>query len=190
MKKYIVLLLSGMVVLNLHAQEETPVDGKTTKKLTKEQKIEQRKADEEATAKMVAWMVENRKFVLEADYLSNQTGERIMVNQNINFIMIDSLKITIQLASVSGIGGANGMGGITTDGMITKWEVHKIGKTKNNYAIHLVTMTHIGTYDISIDVSPYANADARISGNQMGKLNYHGRIVPIGQSRVYKGMSI
>ena len=190
MKRYIIFLLSTMVVFGVCAQEENSVDSQTTKKLTKEQKIEQRKAEEEATAKMVAWMVENRQFVLEAEYLSDKSGERIIVNQTINFIMIDSLNITIQLASTSGIGGANGMGGITTDGTITKWEVKKTGKTSNNYSIHLLAMTHIGTYDIFIDVSPYAKADARISGNTSGKLNYHGRMVPISQTRVYKGMSI
>jgi hypothetical protein len=135
-------------------------------------------------------MVENRKFVLEANYLSDQTGERYNVNNIINFIAIDSARITIQLASTSGIGGANGMGGITAEGTISQFNVIKTGKQKNFYSIHVLAMTHIGTYDIFFSISPSANADATISGNVRGKLNYHGRLVPLKTSRVFKGMSI
>jgi hypothetical protein len=190
MKKYLISIVMSLVVLCAFSQEESPVDGKTTKKLTKEQKLEQRRVEEEATAKVVDWMMETRQFVLEADYLSDETGQRVVVSSTINFIAVDSTAITIQLATVSGVGGANGMGGVTTDGSISKFEMAKTGKSKTNYSIHIIATTRIGTYDIFIDVTPSAKADARISGILPGKLNYHGRIVPVNQSRVYKGMSI
>src|SRR5512145_865827 len=113
MKKFFFLFLLSLVVLSAYSQEENSVDDKTTKKLTKQQRIEQRRIEEEAMAKLVDRMVEQRRFVLEANYLSNQTGSRIIVNNRINFIVIDSAKITIQLASTTGIGGQNGMGGVT-----------------------------------------------------------------------------
>jgi hypothetical protein len=169
---------------------ENPVDSKTSKKLTKEQRQEQRRIEEEASARQVTWMVESRQFVLEADYLSDKSGQRIIVNSTINFIIVDSTSLTIQLATISGVGGVNGMGGITADGNITKFETAKTGKNQTNYSIHIIAMTRIGTYDIFIDVFPNANADASISGNTSGKLNYHGNLVPVSESRVYKGMAI
>jgi hypothetical protein len=189
MRKYIILIIMSMVVFNAYSQEDNSVDSKTTKKLTKQQKLEQRLTEEEATAKLVDWMVEHRQFVLEANYLSNQTGERVFVNNRLNFIVIDSSKIVIQLGSNSGI-GANGVGGITADGTISTFDVKKTGKTQNSYSIHVYTMTHIGSYDVFFDISPSGNADASVSGTTRGKLNYHGKLVPLKQSRVYKGMSI
>jgi hypothetical protein len=190
MKKYLLLLWMSLVVLGAFAQEENSVDTKTTKKLTREQKNEKRKTEAEITAKLVDYMVNHRQFVLEANYLSNQRGERSVVSNRINFIAIDSNRITIQLASVSGMGGSNGMGGVTADGTITKYEVKKTGRSGNMYTIQVLTMTHIGSYDIYFTISPNGNADATIGGTWAGKLNYHGYLVPIGKSKVFKGMSI
>lgn len=190
MKKYLFLLGMSLAVLNAVAQEESSVDSKTTKKLTKAQKAEQRRLEEEETAKMVDWMVQNRKFVLEANTISNQTGERHQVSSRINFIVIDSNKIVIQLASLSGIGGYNGMGGITADGTISRFKVTKMGKKLTGYSIQVMAMTSIGSYDIFFSVSPNSNADATIGGNWNGKLNYHGFLIPIEKSKIFKGMSI
>jgi len=190
MKKLCITILSSLVVLSVYSQVEGTVDSKTTKKLTKAQKLEMKREEEVATAKLVTWMVENRQFVLEANYLSNQYGERIIVSSMINFIAIDSSRITIQLASLAGVGGANGMGGVTTDGRIARFEVAKVGRYKDGYNIRVVAMTHIGTYDITFYIYPSANADASISGNTRGRLNYHGRLIPLKMSKVYKAMSI
>ena len=190
MKTYIMLILAGMSALSAFAQEEGSVDSKTTKDLSRQQRIEQRRIDEEAAAKLVHQMVQQRQFVLEANMVGNQTGNRIMVNSRINFIAVDSTHITIQLASVSGIGGYNGMGGITAEGTISRFDIQKTGKTKNGYAIRLYTMTRIGSYDIFFTISPSGYADARISGTTRGKTNYYGKLVPLKQSKIYKAMSI
>ncbi len=190
MKKIIVVLLTSMAVLNAYSQEANSVDSKTAKKLSKEEKSEIRRIEAEKIAKQVDTMVTNRQFVLEADFLSNQTGNRVLVNNNINFIAIDSSRITIQLASTYASGGSNGMGGVTADGTISQFQVSKVGKEKDNYSIHILAMTHIGTYDIFLFISPNATADATISGTTRGRLNYHGRLVPLQLSKVFKGMSI
>lgn len=190
MKKFCITILTSLVVLGAYSQVEGTVDSKTTKKLSKEQRLAMRQAEEEVTAKLVDWMIEKRQFVLEANYLSNQTGERIIVNSRLNFIAVDSSRITIQLASTSGIGGSNGMGGITADGNITRFEVAKVGRNKDSYNIRILAMTHVGTFDITFDISPSSNTDASISGNTRGRLNYHGRLIPLKMSKVFKGMSI
>jgi hypothetical protein len=190
MKKYLFLIGMSLLMLNAFAQEENSVDNETTKKLTKAQKAEQKRIEAEETAKLVDWMVNNRKFVLEANQISNQTGERIQVSSRINFIAIDSNRITIQLANMSGVGGYNGMGGITADGTISQFKVGKIGKKNNGYTIQVLAMTSIGSYDIFFSVSPNSYADATIGGNWNGKLNYHGFLIPLQKSKIFKGMSI
>ena len=190
MKKYVILILLSLVISTAFSQEENQVENNTTRKLTKQQRIEQRRAEEEASAKMVDWLVENRQFILKARFLSNQTGERISVNDDLNFIIIDSASITIQIASTTGIGGANGMVGITAEGTITQFDVDKTGKNKNYYIIRIFALTAVGNYDIFLTISPSSNTDATISGTSRGRLNYHGVIVPIKGSRIFKGMSI
>jgi hypothetical protein len=190
MEKYVLLFCLSLFAIGANAQEENSVDSKTSRKLTRQQKIEKRKSEDEATAKMVDMMVKTRQFVLEANYLSNQYGERAIVESRLNFIAIDSNKITIQLASTTGIGGSNGMGGVTADGTITKFELKKTGRSGNMYSIQVFALTHFGSFDIFFTVSPDTNTDASIGGNWSGKLNYHGSIVPLKKSRVFKGMSI
>ena len=182
-----IILVAVLMTISAYGQEEGTVDVKTTKKLTREQRLEQRREKEEATAKMVDWLIENRQFVLKARFLSNQSGERIPVNDDLNFIIIDSTEITIQIASTTGIGGSNGMGGITASGSIS---LQRIGRNKESYNIRILAMTSIGSYDIFLSVSPTSNTDASISGTTRGRLNYHGVIVPVKGSRIYKGMSI
>jgi hypothetical protein len=190
MKILIIILMAFFVAIKAFPQEEGRVDEQTSRKLTKEQRIALREAEEEAMSRMVDSLIKVKKFVLEADFLSNQTGNRINVNSLINFLIIDSPRITIQIASTSGIGGPNGMGGITTDGNITSFDVKKVGKGRGYYVVRLITMTPIGSYDIFLNITPSSRTDATISGITHGKLNYHGTIKPMNKSKVYKGPSI
>jgi hypothetical protein len=190
MKKYIFLWILSFVLISAYSQEESAVDSKTTRELSKQQRIENKKMEEAALSKMVDSLVKYRQLVLEADYLSNQTGYRVIVNSLLNFIIVDSTDITIQIASTTGIGGPNGMGGITAVGHITRFEVNKVGKKSTYYSIRLVAMTSVGAYDILLSIFPSSNADATISGTTSGKLNYHGIIKSREKSKVYKGMSI
>jgi len=191
MKKYIVFCILAIVIsFNVIAQEEGTVDPVSRRKLTKQEKAEIRKAEQDAVAKMVDSLIFKRKFVLEADYLSNQTGNRQIVNSLINFIIVDSSSIVIQIASTTGIGGPNGMGGVTTRGSITGFEVKKTGRDNSVYYIRLLANTSIGPYDIFFNILPSAATDATISGIRSGRLNYHGVIKPLERSRVFKGMAI
>jgi hypothetical protein len=190
MKRVILISLSIFIALACYSQQQNSVDKKTERQLNKEQRQEQQRQWLEEQTKLVDSMMNSHRFVLEADFLSNEYGYRIMVNNNINFIAVDSSKITIQLGSTTASGGLNGFGGVTTDGNITQYEVKKVGKNGDNYVIKLIAMTTLGTYDIFINVSPDGNSDATISGLWHGRLNYHGRLVPIGVSRVFKAMSL
>lgn len=189
MKSIGIMLLVLMLFPVIYGQTEGTVDKKTQKRLLKEERKKQREAEMAETATLVDLMVTTRQFVLEADYLSNQYGRRIMVNSTLNFIIVDSTEGTLQTASMSGVGGSNMMGGVTAEGNITQYEVTKAAKSKS-YSVKLMIMTSIGIYDIFIAISPDGNANATIGGNWGGKLNYHGRLVPLRMSKVYKGRSI
>jgi hypothetical protein len=189
MKTLGILMMVLMIFQVTYSQTEETVDKKTQQQLLKEEKKKQREAERDDKAALVDTMVNARRFVLEADYLSDQYGSRVVVNSTLNFIVIDSTEGTIQTASMWGVGGSNMLGGITADGNITQFEVTKSEKSKS-YSIRVMIMTSVGAYDIFFSISSDGNASATLGGNWGGKLNYHGRIVPLGVSRVYKGRSI
>jgi len=190
MKTVMTFLIAFIFVLGAFSQEETQqLSQKEIKKLQKEQKKAARAAEEERMAEVTRYMVHQQQFALEADYLSDKYGQRVPVTPTINFVMIDSLVGTVQFGDAQAI-GYNGVGGVTVDGKVTKYEYTVIGKKKDSYSIRLILMSSIGTYDITLMVSSQGLADAQIRGNWSGQLNYHGKLVPLTLSRVYKGTPI
>jgi hypothetical protein len=162
---------------------------KEIKALEKEKRKAEKREQEEADKKMVDNMLENKRFVLEANYLSGSTGSRVPVNSTLNFIVIDSTKAIIQLANGWGM-GYNGLGGITVNGSITKYNlIKKEGKRGTSYTLTVYIMSSLGMYDLQFWISQSGNADATISGNTYGRLNYSGQLVPIKLSRTFKGSS-
>ena len=81
------------------------------------------------------------------------------------------------------------MGGTTVDGTLTRYEVKNVGKNKSSYSISMIFNSSLGTYDITLMVSATGKADATIGGTWPGKINYHGELVPLALSRIYKGNS-
>jgi hypothetical protein len=173
----------------VYGQTKEAVDSKTQKEMRKEEKKRVREAEKAEQAAIVDTMVNLRRFVLEADYLSNQHSQRVVVSSTLNFIIVDSTKGTIQTASMSGMGGPNMMGGITADGNITQYELTTLPK-KRGYSIRMMIMTSVGVYDVFFTISTDGSATATLGGNWGGKLNFHGNLVPLGISRIYKARSI
>lgn len=186
MRSVISILLLAFVVLGAYGQEPDRLTRSELKKLQKEQKKEQQAAEMEALAEITDDMVTHQQFVLEADYLSDRKGSRIPVQSSINFIMVDSLTATVQLGSAMSV-GYNGVGGTTVEGRISKYEYSLIGKNKDVYSISMSFMSSLGIYDVTMMVMPDSRTDATIRGNWAGSLSYHGKIVPLSKSRIYKG---
>ncbi|MEE9463674.1 MAG: DUF4251 domain-containing protein [Bacteroidales bacterium] len=190
MKTLLTLILAFVFVLGAFSQEETQqLSKQEIKKLQKEQKKAEKAAEEERMAEVTRFMVHQQQFVLEADYLSDKYGQRVPVTPTINFVLVDSVAGTVQFGSAQDI-GYNGVGGVTVDGRITKYEYSVVGKKEDSYSIRLILMSSIGTYDITLMVNSQGYADASIRGNWSGQLNYHGKLVPLTLSRVYKGTPI
>lgn len=191
MRKLVVILMAAVLAVPAFGQEEQSVDNRTARKLEREQRKLQEQVEAEAMSRLVDSLVNQRNFVLTANYLSNQYGDRIIVNENINFIYIDSTDIVIQYGSMgSPLIGYNGLGGVTTDGTITKFDVTKTGRNKDNYSIKITAMTTLGIYDIFFFISPDGNGTATIGGNTRGKLIYYGNVLPVEGTRIYKGSVI
>jgi hypothetical protein len=189
------ILILGLLLISLagYTQDQTDqqvMTKKEQKQLAKEQRDEMRKAEEESNKQITDSILHQRQFVLEADYISGRTGVRTPVTSMLNFIMVDSADVVMQLGNPSGV-GYNGVGGITVEGNITKYELYKKeGKKGDSYNLTLYIMSNLGIYDVQMWISGTGQADATVRGTSRGELTYSGRLVPINKSRVYKARTI
>jgi hypothetical protein len=189
MLKYILFIWVSLAIVPLSAfgQDENALSKKEQKALVKEERKARKAAEQEQLRNLTRWMVEQNRFVMEADYVSDNRGTRRPVNSTINFIAVDSTEGVIQLSTLWGP-GYNGVGGITVEGRISSYKVDTIqSKSGNSYNITIMLNTSMGTFDIFFSVTPTGFADATIRGNTRGSLRYTGNLVPIEVSRVYKG---
>ena len=186
MKTILTFLIAFVLILGAYSQDEQQLSKKEIKQLEKEQKKALKEAEKDRMADVTRYMIHQQQFVLEADYISDKYGQRVPVSSTINFFSLDSLEGVIQLGSAHTV-GYNGVGGATFDGRITKYEYTVIGKKEDSYSVRLIFMSSVGTYDITLMVNSQGNADASVKGNWSGQLNYHGKLVPLSLSRVYKG---
>lgn len=155
------------------------------RKLTRQEKKDMRNAVMNSNFIALDTLLRMRNFVIEADYLENQYGDKVPVSPTINFIMVKGDEGVIQTGSNFRM-GYNGVGGITAEGNIGKIEVERNQKNLS-YSVKFNILTNIGAYDIFLNVFSDFQARASISGSTSGKLIYTGRLEPLTRSRVYKG---
>jgi hypothetical protein len=178
MKKYIVLIL-GMVLSMTYVDAQIP-----EKEVRKSDRKEARREAREKKEKLTAKMLEHKDFVLKANYLSNNRGNRAVVNSTINFIQVRDEHATIQVGNNSSM-GRNGVGGVTASGKITSWEMNE--NRRGGYHVRFNVLTSIGHYSINMNISGDGSARATLTGLSRGNLVYEGDIVPNESSRVYRG---
>ena len=179
MKRILILTFVAALALPVFGQQ-TKEEKKAAKAAKKEQKL---KADEERAA-VIGASIEAKQFVLEANFLSDKYGQRAVVDPIINFIGIDDENAAFQFGNGSDM-GYNGVGGVTVEGKVNNYKVSK--NKKGMYTIEFNISASFGNIFVVMTVSPTGAADATTSGNTSTKLNYIGNLVPISESRVYKG---
>jgi hypothetical protein len=154
-------------------------------KLSKEEKKAAKRDKDYYNYQVVDSMVENRSFVLEADYLEDRYGIRQPVSSLLNFIRVESSDAVLQTGS-NWYEGSNAVGGVTAEGSIQGLKITK--NTKNlSFFLRFTVMTNIGIYDVAMTINSDKNARAEISGLGPGKLIYNGHILNPWESKAYKG---
>lgn len=178
LRSKILLFSLGLFLFSLAASSQN-------EKLTKQEQREARKDREFYNYQSLDTLLQNKTFVLEADYLENQYGIRRPVVSDLNFIMVDSSKAILQTGSNVNV-GLNGVGGTTARGDIRGLKINKNVKSRT-FFIRFTVISDIGIYDVAMNI--YANGFARatISGMTRGKLIYDGKVQNLFTSRVYKG---
>ena len=169
------MLLFGVLLI---AQTDT--------KLSKAEKKAARKAQQEENFKQLQELLESKAFVLEANTIANRYGNIINVSPSINFISAVDETGVIQFAFNNSFSlGLNGLGGITEEGTITKYEI--IRKEKSLALKMRIFGTIYGTTDLFITINSDGNARAQMVTLRGGRLTFTGFLRPLDDSIVYKG---
>ena len=177
-KKLIALLPLLLIGLMLMAQ------GASKQKLSKEERKAAKKAKQEAQLNAILDAIEERNFVIEANTFVNRRGLSFPVNPTLNFIAIQGENAVIQLASGNGV-GLNGLGGITTDGKITKFEI--IEKKKGINLSVRIFGSAFGATDVFLNVNASGNANMRVLTLNGGRFSFNGQFQELEESTVFQG---
>ena len=186
MKCFFCVIIAFALAFTAYSQD-AQLSTKELRKLNKQLKKEQQGEEESRKAEIVRAMVHYQRFVLEADRLRNKQGTSVHVSSMINFIATDSIHGVIQIGSNAYI-GLNGVGGITIEGPVSdyKYSQNQRNKTFNvSYSLN----SNRGHYDVRMNVFLDGRAEAIISSNWPGQLNYIGYLIPPSRSKVFKGTS-
>lgn len=180
MKRFIIFFGLIIIASNLFAQGNDENSAFTKK--------ERRDAEREQEFQQIKSMLDNKNFVLQADFLQDRYGNRVVVSSTINFVAVDSTEATIQIGSNSSY-GPNGVGGVTAKGKITKWELTENPKNKS-FTLNMNVMTMVGIYDLSINIGASGKGSAVLTGTTMGSLTFDGNLVPWERNTVYVGQHL
>lgn len=129
-------------------------------------------------------------FTLEADNVVFKYGERAYVTPSTNFVSVSDGKAVIQTSFNIPVAGPNGMGGITVDGNISKYNMSADKKGNINVSFYVMgtlancqvnISLYAGSNKATVDLFPTFCSD---------RLTFEGAILPNSKSFVVQGRTI
>lgn len=133
-------------------------------------------------------LIENRDFVLEVEKITSKNSAFKFVNPAKNFLAVTDDQAIVQVAPFSG-GGPNGVGGITVEGRLTKFE------TKEDRRGNKIFYLNISGLNISaaVTLTLYHNSNKAVAivnpNFNSNNITLDGTIVSSEDSEVIQGQT-
>lgn len=179
---YVTIFLLGTGLLFAQT-EESGVDNPSRKALRK-QKKEQKVQEQKENLLFYEKIAEEKTWVIEAHTIYNRYGNSFQMDPTINFVSLNNDKSIVQLG-INGYIGYNGLGGVTFEGRLQKYEVIP---EENSILIRFTAMGAVmGPVDLVARISPDGYSRITVSGNWGRRLTFAGYFVPYDTSRTYTG---
>jgi len=173
-----IILINTNVLL---AQQEQKLSKKERKALKKQEQIARNKA--------IVALLHSKQWVIEANTVFDRYNQSYQISPTINFVGVKDDLGALQLG-FDGLIGWNGVGGVTIDGKITKYEI-KEGKEKSNPTINIRFQGRgMSSASINVTVNSSGQATARVNGDFGERITFQGTIRSLEESIVYKGQSL
>ncbi|MDN5210686.1 DUF4251 domain-containing protein [Fulvivirgaceae bacterium BMA12] len=195
MKKLMQWLVAALVLI---ASNSSFAQTKEEKREIKENRKQERKLqkaerkNEEAIRlkenyELIVSQIKDSSFVIETNTLFDRYNNSYQVSPNTNFVMVNGDEFTMQLG-FNGRIGVNGLGGVTLEGNITRYEILE-AKENGPARIRLtVNSLLLGSTEVGVTVSRDGTSRAYVSGAFRTRLSFAGEFSPLEESIVYKGI--
>ena len=199
MKRFFITLVSVLFAfLTVGAQNDMYLSGKN-KVADKDKSAEVvKRAEEKALQQKIDSMqfaeasqaIRDTAFTLEADEVVFKYGERAYVTPSTNFVSLKDGNAVIQISFNIPVAGPNGMGGITVNGSVSKYDV-KTDK-RGNMRVSFYVMGTVANCQVNISLYSGSNKATidlfpTFSSNN---LSLEGVILPNEKSFVVQGRTI
>jgi len=178
MRKSLVISVLLLVPFFILAQSE---------KQSKEEKKEQKEKEDLEKMQALYKIVESRQFVVEANQVFGNTGEIYNVMPSVNYFAVDSSYSTMQL-SFNGLIGWNGIGGITSDGKLDKFDLQELESGKPVTLYGSINSRSGGNVQFTMYVYSSGTANITATGNWGNDITFQGRLFTLAESKVFKGI--
>ena len=159
------------------------------KKLSKKEKKELKARQLEEQKQAIIDLLESKSWVIEAHTVYDRYNQSYQLNPTINFVGVKNDEGALQLG-FNGLIGWNGVGGVTIDGKVTRYEVKDEKKDKTPTVVLRFQGRGIGSATINVAVNTSGQATARVSGDFGERISFSGLIKSLEESVVYKGQSL
>ncbi len=160
-----------------------------TEKLSKSEKKELKKKQSEEQKRAIVSLLQSKAWVIEAYTVLDRYGKSFQLNPTLNFVGVKENEGVLQLG-FNGLIGWNGVGGVTIDGDVTKYEVI-VGKDNQGPTVNLRFQGRgVGSATIIVSVNLSGQASARVSGDFGDRITFTGTLVSLEESVVYKGQTL
>ena len=185
----VLLIIAGFLTAgNLTAQNTGSLSRKQRKELRMKKKQMRMKASLESR-KFYAYLLKNKTFILEATQLYGPRGRMFSVTPSTNFFAVKGNKVIFQFGL--GAAGRNGVGGMTAEGFVNKYEFKKPRSEKKG----LIVSGNIrprGSGDrgaFYMTVTNDGNAYLHVTLPYGGRISMSGRVVSLKNAGVFKGQT-
>lgn len=185
MKYLIILTITLICATSAIGQNSSE---KTERQRSKELKKEMKAQEALMQAKLTLQLVEQQRFVLQANTLREDRASAVTVNPDLNFIAVDSLHGVLQFATGTGA-NRNGVGGTTDEGNVQNYR-YTLNEKNGTYLIDFFLHAPSRSYDVQISAHRNGKAQATLTNERLGKISYSGKLVAPSSSRAWKGNTI
>jgi len=186
----ILVLIAGFLTTgNIYAQKP----GKLTKQQKKELKLKKKQMRMQASLKSrkyYSYLLQNKTFILEATQLYGPTGLPFSVSPSLNFFAVKGNKVVFQFG-LGSAAGRNGVGGLTAEGFIGKYEFKNPKSAKKSLIVSGVIKPK-GAGDrgyFYMTVMNDGNAYIHLTLPYNGRVSMNGRVMSLKKAGVFKGQT-
>lgn len=180
MKKIVLIVLLALLGGGVSAQANS-------RKAARQVEKARRAAMDSVLHLSAAQALQRGAFVVEADRLIFKRGRTASVSSNTNFVSRDGDEAFVQIAFNTVLAGPNGVGGVTVRGNVSDVSVRT---DKKGYIYYGMNVQGLGiSARVDIMLIPGGNrASVTVDPNySSNRITMEGRVVPAGDSGVFKG---